>query len=879
MSSSGRTSADQARVVAPKFLRVGADASKASLAGMTDGVPHSSFPALPHPRILDPAPHAADVGILTSRARHDAPLPPGEHRPHAPGPTRLAYPASPLPRSRLRRRADASARRPSTSSGCAPSTPSNPIGIDEPAPRLSWMLHAERRGTMQSAYEMRVAPTSAATLRATPLWSSGKVDVGRVGEPCRTAGRRSSPGTATTGRCARGTIAAPRREWSAPAFWETGLMGADAVEGEVDRPRSRRGHHALESQRRCSAPTSRSTAPIASARAYVTSLGLYEMQINGRRVGDQVLAPGWTSYDKRLQYQTLRRHRSREARAERGRRHARRRLVSRPARLGEAAQHVRQQARAARADRRALHRRPRAGHRDGRRAGRRRPGRSSPPTSTTARRTTRASRSAAGAQRRLRRRATGRACASSTIPRDEHRRAGRSADPPHRGDQADQGAPHAGWRDGVRHGPEHGRLGAAHACADPPAPRSGCGTPRCSTRRATSTRPTSAPRSRTDTLHAAGRRRGDLRAALHLPRLPLRGGRGLPGHADARARSPASSCTPTCRAPARSPARTRCSTSSTTTSSGGRRATSSACRPTVRSATSGSAGRATRRCSRARPRSTSTSPASSRSGCGDLAADQRQNGSLPDVIPDVLSRGTGRPGTSSAGWGDATVIVPWTMYLAYGDTRLLERAVPEHARSTSSISGRTAGDKLLWNTRLALRRLARLRHDARRLSRRDDGQGSHRDGVLRALHRSARARRAGARQDGRRARLSRSVRAHPRCVERRSSSRATGRVGSNTQTAYALALQFHLLPDSSARDAGERLAANVREIGHLTTGFLGTPYLTDALTETRPSRRGVPAAAEQEVSVVAVSDHAGRDDDLGALGRCRSRTAASRTSA
>ena len=43
---------------------------------------------------------------------------------------------------------------------------------------------------------------------------------------------------------------------------------------------------------------------VASARAYVTSLGLYEMQINGRRVGDQVLAPGWTSYDKRLQYQS-----------------------------------------------------------------------------------------------------------------------------------------------------------------------------------------------------------------------------------------------------------------------------------------------------------------------------------------------------------------------------------------------------------------------------------------------------------------------------------------------------------------------------------------------------------------------------------------------
>jgi alpha-L-rhamnosidase len=80
----------------------------------------------------------------------------------------------------------------------------------------------------------------------------------------------------------------------------------------------------------------------------------------------------------------------------------------------------------------------------------------------------------------------------------------------------------------------------------------------------------------------------------------------------------------------------------------------------------------------------------------DLAADQRQNGSLPDVIPDVLSRG--RPtGTSSAGWGDATVVVPWTMYLTYGDKRLLENQYPS-MRAYVEYQRKTAGDKLLWNT-------------------------------------------------------------------------------------------------------------------------------------------------------------------------------------
>ena len=68
---------------------------------------------------------------------------------------------------------------------------------------------------------------------------------------------------------------------------------------------------------------------------------------------------------------------------------------------------------------------------------------------------------------------------------------------------------------------------------------------------------------------------------------------GWPGELDRRRSSRRSSCTPTCAAPASSSAPTRCSTSSTRTSSGARRATSSTCPPTARSATSGSAGPAT----------------------------------------------------------------------------------------------------------------------------------------------------------------------------------------------------------------------------------------------------------------------------------------------
>ncbi len=58
-----------------------------------------------------------------------------------------------------------------------------------------------------------------------------------------------------------------------------------------------------------------------------------------------------------------------------------------------------------------------------------------------------------------------------------------------------------------------------------------------------------------------------------------------------------------------------------------------------------------------------------------------------------------------------------------------------------------------------------------------------------------------------------------------------GRLSSNTQTAYTLALTFALLPQSMRADAATRLAADVKRFGHLTTGFLGTPNLCQALSD------------------------------------------------
>jgi len=214
----------------------------------------------------------------------------------------------------------------------------------------------------------------------------------------------------------------------------------------------------------------------------------------------------------------------------------------------------------------------------------------------------------------------------------------------------------------------------------------------------------------------------------------------------------------------------------------------------------------------------------------DLAADQYENGSVPHVIPDVLTT-PDRVAAGSAGWADASVIVPWTMYLAYGDRRLLEEQYDSMAAWVEYTRGR-AGDDLVWDgdehygdwlayaapprearsypgatTGKDLIATAFFAHSTELLQR-----------VALVLGRSDDAARYGE--------LASKVR--QAFGEEFVSGR--GRVGENTQTAYVLALQFDLLPEDQRAQAAERLARDVRERRHLTTGFLGTPYLCHVLS-------------------------------------------------
>src|SRR5258706_826196 len=98
----------------------------------------------------------------------------------------------------------------------------NPIGIDVRAPRLSWRIQADRRGTMQSAYEIRVATDSGSLARA-PLWDSGKL-------PSTSSIFRPYSGPATrSGARYYWQVRAWDNEgrispWSTAEFWEMGLL-------------------------------------------------------------------------------------------------------------------------------------------------------------------------------------------------------------------------------------------------------------------------------------------------------------------------------------------------------------------------------------------------------------------------------------------------------------------------------------------------------------------------------------------------------------------------------------------------------------------------------------------------------------------------------
>jgi alpha-L-rhamnosidase len=179
----------------------------------------------------------------------------------------------------------------------------NPLGIDDPAPRLGWKIRSERRNTMQDSYEIRAASDPDHLRKGRHLiWESGKVETAasihvKYGGPAPDPFRRIYWQVRITDNHGKTS------DWSEVAWWETGLMegtpwGADWIgSGWEEDPLKSEPSPYLRKEFEAG-------GQVARARLYITGLGLYQAEINGRRVGDQQFTPGWTSYHHRIQYQT-----------------------------------------------------------------------------------------------------------------------------------------------------------------------------------------------------------------------------------------------------------------------------------------------------------------------------------------------------------------------------------------------------------------------------------------------------------------------------------------------------------------------------------------------------------------------------------------------
>ncbi|MGC5167575.1 family 78 glycoside hydrolase catalytic domain [Luteimicrobium sp. DT211] len=215
----------------------------------------------------------------------------------------------------------------------------------------------------------------------------------------------------------------------------------------------------------------------------------------------------------------------------------------------------------------------------------------------------------------------------------------------------------------------------------------------------------------------------------------------------------------------------------------------------------------------------------------DLALEQLPDGTVPWFVPTIYGNEMWTPPRPGAAWGDAAVIVPWTLYERYGDVGVLRRQYPS-ARAWVECVERIAGPDRLWDegfqlgdwldptapptdpadaqTDRYLVATAYFARSARLLSRTADVLGETADA----------ARFAGLADE-----IAAAFRA--RYVT------PSGRMTSDAPTAYAIAIAFDLLPEPSRVAAGERLAELVRRSGDVvTTGFVGTPVILDALTAT-----------------------------------------------
>ncbi|MEO8172038.1 MAG: family 78 glycoside hydrolase catalytic domain, partial [Sediminibacterium sp.] len=172
----------------------------------------------------------------------------------------------------------------------------NPIGIDVAVPRFSWQLSGDKRNTLQTSYAIQLfSPGNTKIV----LWQTGRVTSSQSVLVAYTGSTLESGKKYkwlvevwdNNGKSVKSDTAFFQMGLLSVNDWKAKWIGPGYTEDSVMRP----------------SPLFRKLInidkKIVSATAYITAHGLYEAQINGQRISDAYFTPGWTSYNKRLQYQ------------------------------------------------------------------------------------------------------------------------------------------------------------------------------------------------------------------------------------------------------------------------------------------------------------------------------------------------------------------------------------------------------------------------------------------------------------------------------------------------------------------------------------------------------------------------------------------------
>jgi alpha-L-rhamnosidase len=191
----------------------------------------------------------------------------------------------------------------------------NPLGIGVTKPRLSWILESPRRAAGQSAYQVLVAGSEKSLVaNKGDLWDSGKVSSEQSSQVVY-----EGKALASRMRCFWKVRVWDKDNkvsaWSEPATWTVGLLKpqdwqAKWIGYDAPPPAAYNEQYTSGKQKLVLPPppylrkTFVVNKPIKRATVYASALGLYELHINGKRVGKDYFTPGWTDYTKRVYYQT-----------------------------------------------------------------------------------------------------------------------------------------------------------------------------------------------------------------------------------------------------------------------------------------------------------------------------------------------------------------------------------------------------------------------------------------------------------------------------------------------------------------------------------------------------------------------------------------------